>query len=417
MWETKSNKLNQTKLNIMANGNTTPSRLGQVNASGDALALFLKKFAGEVLTSFTTANVMKDLHTIRTISNGKSAQFPVTGIASAKYHTPGQRITDADNSYQSQIKANEVVVNIDGLLLATTFISNIDEAMNHYDVRSIYSTELGRALAQRFDKQVMQAGILGASGAANVTGTALPTATLTTSTTTATVSSTAHGLAIGDKVFIQVTTGTDADKRIVNGTFVVATVANANTFTFTLAATPSAAYSSASISGFRSFSAGSRFVDTTANLNDGAKLVSAIYSAAQNFDENNVPSEDRVAVVRPADYYSIVQKLADPSKPSPVGSFVTGDIAQVAGIRIVKSNNLPNGVITSESGQNNTYAGDFTGVRSFVFQKGGLATVKLMDLAVESEYEIELQGTIMVSKYAMGHKALRPEALSVIAAV
>jgi hypothetical protein len=158
-------------------------------------------------------------------------------------------------------------------------------------------------------------------------------------------------------------------------------------------------------------------VDTKANLDDGAKLVSAIYSAAQNFDENNVPSEDRIAVVRPADYYSIVQKLADPTKPSPVGSYVTGEVAQVAGIRIVKSNNLPSGVIASESGQNNTYAGDYTGVRSFVFQKGGLATVKLMDLAVESEYAIELQGTIMVSKYAMGHKALRPESLCSIVAV
>lgn len=401
----------------MANGNTLPSRLGQINASGDALALFLKKFAGEVLTSFTTSNVMKDLHTIRTISNGRSAQFPVTGVASARYHVAGERITDADNNYQSRIRHNEVVINIDGLLLATTFIANIDEAMNHYDVRSIYSTELGRALAQRFDRQVMQAGILGASGAPTVVGTALPTATISTSTTTATVSSTAHGLAVGDKVYIVVASGTAADQRIVSGTWTVATVPNANSFTYVLPVAPSAAYSAASITAFRSYGAGARLVDTRANLDDGAKLVGAIYAAAQNFDENNVPSEDRVAVVRPADYYSIVQKLADPSRPSPVGSFVTGDIAQVAGIRIVKSNNLPNGVITSESGQNNTYSGDFTGTRAFVFQKGGLGTVKLMDLAVESEYEIELQGTILVSKYAMGHRALRPESLAVIAAV
>jgi hypothetical protein len=402
----------------MANGNTTPSRLGQVNASGDALALFLKKFAGEVLTSFTTTNVMKDLHTIRTISNGKSAQFPVTGIASAKYHVAGERITDAGNSYQSQIKANEVVVNIDGLLLATTFISNIDEAMNHYDVRSIYSTELGRALAQRFDKQVMQAGILGSSGAPNVVGTQLPTATVSSSTTTATVSSTGHGLSAGDKVTIIGTgTGTNADGPLLNGQWVVATVANANSFTFVLPKAPATAFSSLSITAYRAYGAGIVLKDTKANLDDGAKLVAAIYGAAQGFDENNVPSEDRVAVVRPSDYYSIVQKLADPSKPSPVGSFVTGDVAQVAGIRIVKSNNLPNTVITSESGQNNTYSGDFSGTRAFVFQKAGLGTVKLMDLAVESEYEIELQGTIMVSKYAMGHKALRPESLCSIVAV
>jgi hypothetical protein len=398
----------------MPNGNTTPSRLGQINLTGGSFAndtaLFLKKFAGEVLTSFTTSNVMKDLHTVRTISNGKSAQFPVTGIASSKYHVPGERITSNDNSYQSQIKANEVVINIDGLVLATTFIANIDEAMNHYDVRSIYSTELGRALAMRFDKQVMQAALLGTFGAPNVTGIALPTATLSTSSTTATVASTAHGLNVGDKVYINATSGTTADNNKVSGVWVVAT-SSANSFTFTLPSAPAVAFSSASIAAFKSYSAGTRLLDTVANYNTGSKLVAAIYSAAQSLDESNVPSEDRYCIVRPQDYYSIVQALADPSKPSPVGSFVTGDVAQIAGIRIVKSNNLPNGVITGETGQNNTYSGDFTGTRALIFQKGAIGTVKLMDLAVESEYEIELQGTILVSKYAMGHKALRPEGL------
>ena len=83
----------------MANGNTTASRLGQINASGDVDALFLKVFSGEILTTFEEMNVMKGLHTIRTISNGKSAQFPVTGIATAKYHTAGENIADAGNSY------------------------------------------------------------------------------------------------------------------------------------------------------------------------------------------------------------------------------------------------------------------------------------------------------------------------------
>jgi hypothetical protein len=40
--------------------------------------------------------------------------------------------------------------------------------------------------------------------------------------------------------------------------------------------------------------------------------------------------------------------------------------------------------------------------------KDAVATVKLMDLSVESEYQINRQGTLMVSKYAMGHNVLRP---------
>ena len=39
-----------------------------------------------------------------------------------------------------------------------------------------------------------------------------------------------------------------------------------------------------------------------------------------------------------------------------------------------------------------------------------------MDLAVESEYSIPKQATLMLAKYAMGHGILRPEgAVSVIA--
>jgi hypothetical protein len=34
-----------------------------------------------------------------------------------------------------------------------------------------------------------------------------------------------------------------------------------------------------------------------------------------------------------------------------------------------------------------------------------------MDLAMESEYEVWRQGTLMVAKYAQGHGWLRPEAL------
>ena len=38
--------------------NATVSRLGQVNASGDANALFLKVFSGEVLATFQRENQM-----------------------------------------------------------------------------------------------------------------------------------------------------------------------------------------------------------------------------------------------------------------------------------------------------------------------------------------------------------------------
>ena len=56
----------------------TSSRLGLVNNTGTAYdALFLKVFSGEVLASFGRENKMLGMTTVRTISSGKSAQFPV----------------------------------------------------------------------------------------------------------------------------------------------------------------------------------------------------------------------------------------------------------------------------------------------------------------------------------------------------
>ena len=55
--------------------NATVSRLGQVNSSGDANALFLKVWSGEVLATFQRENKMLGMSSVRTISSGKSAQF------------------------------------------------------------------------------------------------------------------------------------------------------------------------------------------------------------------------------------------------------------------------------------------------------------------------------------------------------
>ena len=58
---------------IFSMSNATVSRIGQINGAGAVDALFLKVFAGEVLTSFEQTNVMMDKHQVRTITNGKSA--------------------------------------------------------------------------------------------------------------------------------------------------------------------------------------------------------------------------------------------------------------------------------------------------------------------------------------------------------
>ena len=129
--------------------NFSPSRLGLVNNTGTGYDdLFLKVWSGEVLSAFRKATIFEPLHTVRTIQSGKSAQFPIIGLATTSYHAVGTQLTG------SAIKHAEATINIDDKLVSQVFLADIEEAKNHYDVRSRYTAEMGNALAYRFDQNV-----------------------------------------------------------------------------------------------------------------------------------------------------------------------------------------------------------------------------------------------------------------------
>jgi hypothetical protein len=348
-----------------------PSRLG-LNAANTGLGtneLFLKQFAGEVLTTFEEANVMMPLHMVRTISSGKSATFPVTGVASARYHTPGESLLiesgtayaasypgaqTLPNKYLTKFNHSERIITIDDLLVSAAFVANIDEAKNHYDVRSIYTTEIGRQLAYTADENLIRTVIAGATRTADRFGGS-------------------------------------------NTLYLGATVAYDD--------------------------------ELTPATGLGDALVAAFFTAARNMDERNVPQNDRYAIVTPEVYYQLVAFSTDAISrdfnPENNGSIASGMIMSIAGIRVLKSNHIPttNEATTpiaphNDAGVQNDVFGasgvgygafDFSRSKGVFFQKEGVGTVKLLDLGVESEYQIERQGTLMVAKYAMGHGVLREE--------
>lgn len=144
--------------------NVTVSRLGQVNLAGDTNELYLKVFSGEVINAYNAANVYQDKHVTREIQHGKSAQFPATGHITASYHTPGTQLTG------TPVAHNERVIVIDDVLLSNVFIADIDEAKNHYDVRSEYTRQMGEALAAAYDKNVARVAVLAARASTTITG-------------------------------------------------------------------------------------------------------------------------------------------------------------------------------------------------------------------------------------------------------
>jgi hypothetical protein len=315
----------------MAYPDFSTSRPGQINQTGGSKAndeaLFLKVFAGEVLTAFEQTNVTLDKHLVRTIASGKSAQFPVTGRIGAGYHVPGTLLTG------QKVNHNEKTINIDGLLVSDSFIASIDEAMNHYDYRSIYSTESGRKLAKEWDINVFCELILAARATKALTDGA-------------------DGTIVTDANLGSATPATKADA-----------------------------------------------------------LYKAIFAAAQAMDEKDVPETDRYCALKPAEYYCLVNAVQSGGFSSihkdygGTGSISQGKILELAGIQIVKSNNVPTTDLTAR-----TYHGvNANTTKGVVWQKDAVGTVKLLDLATESDYLIQAQGTLMVAKYAIGHGILRCE--------
>ena len=305
--------------------NATISSIGQVNSSGTADALFLKVFSNEVLSQFTRENQMLGMTTVRTINQGKSSTFPVTGTVSSSYHTAGNEITG------QAIKHNEKVINLDNMLLADVFVAEIEELKNHYDLRSEYSRQMASALSNTTDKHLLSLAILASQASANISG--------------------GNG---GDEI-------TDAD----------------------------------------------------ANTN-ATSLIGSVFEAIQKLDEKNVPTEGRVCIVDPDRYYQLanVDKLVNRDFSKENGDFGKGTVLSIGGVPIVKSNTAVEVFgqnISSVTGANNTYHGDFSNHVAVVMHRSAIGTVKRKDLVMESTYDPRRIGTLMTARMLMGSGILRPE--------
>ena len=378
----------------MATNYSNISRSGQSNASGSTRELFLKLYAGEVLTAFQTRNVMMPIHRVRTISKGKSAQFPMTGkFRSASYHTPGNEITPATT------KQAERIVSIDDLLINAQFIPNIDEAMTHYDIRSIYTQEAGYALAKVADQNILRTAIK--SGLCD------------------------NAAVAGTSGMIQQFDAFD-DEDFTDNVFI-----------------------------------GGATGSPAADVQDPKELAQAIIEAKRILENKAVPGDP--VVVLPTDLYFNMFKVNGTTPLNDLvifnrdvggtGSPLSGNVPSIMGMPLVVTPHLGSfsgstftsnlftqaggagtalattdaDPLSGESGRNGQYDVPATSVATgsmgtdnlsdlalrvvgMVMTQDAVATVKLMDLSVESEYQIIRQGTLTVSKYAMGHNVLRPAA-------
>ena len=382
-------------------------RAGVNNAAtgaGSARALFLKLYAGEVLTAFQSKNIMMPLHRVRTISKGKSAQFPMTGkYRDASYHTPGTELVP------TKAKQGERIVTIDDLLVNSQFVPNIDEAMSHYDIRSIYTQEAGFGLAKVADENILRMAIKASlcenAAIAGVTGMIQEFSAFDDEDFTSNV---VIGSAAGDardpKKIAQAIM--DA-KRVFD---------NANVPGDPFVVMPVDMY-------YDMFK-----VSGTSNLNDlaifnrdigggGSVATGAVpsilgmpiyvtphlgyYSSGNTWVSNlwyQASSNAALSAGKPSTHKDV---SANTDAPTPIAA--ESNRATIY--------DVPAGASAQydfASGDDQWISNVALEVRALVMTMDAVATVKLMDMSVESEYQITRQGTLIVSKYAMGHNVLRP---------
>ena len=328
--------------------------------------LFRTLYLTEVVKAFQENNIMSGHTQSRSIANGKSATFPTFWKTNAHYHIPGDADLDGTNS----VRHDEIVITCDRVLMSDIKVAEIDELINHFDVRGMYAEQMGNALAQAYDKQLM--------------------AMAYASTTTA------------------------FDRLTDSGANKPAWVGTAR--------------------------------QTTArDLTDPANIVMSIYEALETLETYDVPTQGLVCILRPQEYYLLITGAAGAGTIAinkdygGAGGIASGVVPTIAGIPILKSNNLPttnlrtalgatvNGVVLPEHADNGVpafgdgvpdlqpedglskYAVDASSFKGLILHPTCLGTVKLMDLKYEDEYLIQKQATLMVAKMAVGHGVLREE--------
>ena len=145
---------------------TSLTRPGQDNAAGDARALYLKLFSGEMFKGFQHNTIARDMVMRRTLTNGKSLQFIYTGHTKAEFHTPGNAIL---GNTDGAPPVAEKTITVDDLLISSAFLYDLDETLSHYDMRSEISRKIGYALAQKYDRLIFRAITRGARAASPIT--------------------------------------------------------------------------------------------------------------------------------------------------------------------------------------------------------------------------------------------------------
>jgi hypothetical protein len=306
-----------------------------------------------------TACLFKGKVRERNIRGGKSIAFPLTGKMAARYHKPGTPILGEGNDPSD---LNERVITLDALMIADAAIYQLDELMTYFDVRQIYTTELGRALAYEYDKRV--ARIIYAAANTAVEPLAKD--------------------------------GSAKPKGPANNTGRVGKVIQLGTGYTGAGATRQA---------------------------KGDALVDAIFDARIAFEKKDVSIDGMSAIFTPEDYYAITQSsrainVDFNGNSGSNGTIASGTTARVAGIPIYSSNHVQQAAYVNVAGDvNPDYAQDLSKCHGLIFNREAAGVLTLLSPSLQltgPEFRVQYQSDLMVARQAIGMGILRAESACAI---
>lgn len=328
------------------------TRPGADNGGSDKQALFYKLWAGEVLTAFHRENKLLGLTRSKTISSGKSAAFPITGVATTAYHVAGESVYGTDegqtSTYLSNIRGKEIEIFVDDPVVSGVFVPEIDRLMNYFDERSIYTQEVGAALAEKMDENILstlQAAAYKDPADVNPTGVT--------------------NMATADK---RATIASETGDNIATRIFDIAQLFDEHNIPKmgrTVILKPSAYHKLASVQELVN-------KDFTSGPGDTTKREIMSVAGFNVVMSNAFRSDDADAVTAPG---------------------VRNDVWGSAGIG---------------------YNADFTKQLGVCFVPDAMATVRLKEIGVDAEHSVERRGDLILSDYIAGHGTLRPDCAAMI---
>lgn len=165
------------------------------------------------------------------------------------------------------------------------------------------------------------------------------------------------------------------------------------------------------------------YAAATANAK-GDELAAKIGAIKVAMKTKDVPTEDLVCVVSPAEYDFLLDSTrainTDFNGEGSNGSFASGRVLRVKGIPIIESNHVTQAAYTNGTYDKNTaYQQDLTKCRGIIFHKDaiGVLTLRAPSLQVTpqgGDFNIMYQASLMVARMAIGMGVLRAECAAVI---